>query len=105
MTVSIVDDLKRVAERAAAELAEAPVDDVLAWTARTFHDRWIVASNFQDAVLIDLATKAQPGIPVLFLETGYHFAETIGTRDAVRVMYPVQVIDALPDQTVAEQDA
>ena len=43
----------------------------------------IVASNMQDAVLVDLAAKALPGVEVLFLETGYHFAETIGTRDAV----------------------
>jgi len=103
--VSTTDDLERLAERAGAELAEASAEDVLAWTARTFGDRWIVASNFQDAVLVDLAAKAQPGVPVLFLETGYHFAETIGTRDAVQTVYPVRIIDALPDRTVAEQDA
>jgi len=100
-----VDGFKRLAEQAAVELADASAADVLAWTTRTFGDRWIVASNFQDAVLVDLAAKAQPGVPVLFLQTGYHFAETIGTRDAVQAVYPVKVIDALPDQTVAEQDA
>ena len=54
-----------------------------AWAAETFGDRLIVASNMQDAVLVDLVAKAVPGVDVLFLETGYHFAETIGTRDAV----------------------
>ena len=49
----------------------------------TFGDDCIVASNMQDAVLVDLAAKAKPGVDVLFLDTGYHFAETIGTRDAV----------------------
>jgi phosphoadenosine phosphosulfate reductase len=42
---------------------------------------------------------------VLFLETGYHFAETLGTRDAVASTYDVTIVDALPEHTVAEQDA
>jgi phosphoadenosine phosphosulfate reductase len=100
-----VDDLKQLASRAARELADAPAEQVLAWTEATFGDQWVVASNFQDAVLIDLAAKVRHGVPVLFLETGYHFAETIGTRDAVQLTYPVRVIDALPDRTVPEQDA
>ena len=54
----------------------------------------IVASNMQDAVLVDLAAKALPGVDVLFLETGYHFAETIGTRDAVEPVYDVKIVNA-----------
>jgi phosphoadenosine phosphosulfate reductase len=105
VTAALKATLKDLAGRAAVELADAPAHEVLAWTAETFGDRWIVASNFQDAVLVDLAAKARPGVPVLFLETGYHFAETIGTRDAVETLYPVRIVDALPDRTVAEQDA
>ncbi|MDQ4102477.1 MAG: phosphoadenylyl-sulfate reductase [Actinomycetota bacterium] len=97
--------LRAVARLAQAELAGATAQEVLAWTAQTFGNRFIVASNMQDAVLIDLATRARPGVDVLFLETGYHFAETIGTRDAVAASYPVRIIDALPEQTVTEQDA
>ena len=59
----------------------------------------------QDAVLVDLAAKAKPGVDVLFLETGYHFAETIGTRDAVGQLYDVNIVNATAEQTVAEQDA
>jgi phosphoadenosine phosphosulfate reductase len=58
-----------------------------------------------DAVLASLAAEAMPGIHVIFLDTGYHFAETIGTRDAVEVTLPVKVLTVLPRQTVAEQDA
>lgn len=106
--------LQEVAERGAAELGEqASAQDVLAWTAATFDDRFIVASNMQDAVLVDLAARAvalaRPGerrrFDVLFLQTGYHFAETVGTRDAVEATYDVRIIDATPDQTVVEQDA
>ena len=58
-----------------------------------------------DAVIIHLASRQVPGIDVLFLDTGYHFAETIGTRDAVSAVYPVNLINVTPPTTVAEQDA
>ena len=47
----------------------------------------------QDAVLVDLAAKIRPGVDVLFLDTGYHFVETIGTRDAVEAVYDVNVVN------------
>ncbi len=47
----------------------------------------------------------RPGIDVVFLDTGYHFAETIGTRDAVAATLPVNLLTITPKQTVAEQDA
>ena len=46
-----------------------------------------------------------PGTDVLFLDTGYHFAETLGTRDAMAATYPLEIINLTPRQTVAEQDA
>lgn len=99
-------DGRALAERGAAELGQrATAEQVLAWTAETFGDRFIVASNMQDAVLVDLAAKARPGVDVLFLETGYHFAETIGTRDAVEAVYDVRIVNATAEHTVAEQDS
>jgi phosphoadenosine phosphosulfate reductase len=44
-------------------------------------------------------------VDVLFLDTGYHFAETLGTRDAVAATYPVNLLSITPVRTVAEQDA
>jgi phosphoadenosine phosphosulfate reductase len=106
MSVATETDLRALAEQGAAQLGpEATAEQVLAWAAATFGDRLIVASNMQDAVLVDLAAKARPGVEILFLETGYHFAETIGTRDAVEQVYDVRMVNAAPAQTVAEQDA
>ena len=103
---SAIAELRSIAERAEAELAEASAEEALAWTAETFGDRWIVAANMQDAVLIDLAVKVKPDVDVLFLETGYHFAETIGTRDAVATVYPeLTIVNAQAEQSVAEQEA
>jgi phosphoadenosine phosphosulfate reductase len=104
MSVATEVDLRALAERGAAELGpDATAQEVLAWAAQTF-DRLIVASNMQDAVLVELAAKARPGVDVLFLDTGYHFAETIGTRDAVETVYDVRIVNATPEHTVAEQD-
>ncbi|HEV7651276.1 MAG TPA: phosphoadenylyl-sulfate reductase [Actinophytocola sp.] len=98
-------DLRALAERASAELAEATAAEALAWTAATFGDRFIVASNMQDAVLVDLAVRVKSDVDVLFLETGYHFAETIGTRDAVALTYPdIRIVNAEAEQPVADQE-
>ena len=58
-----------------------------------------------DTVLAHLASQVLPGVDVVFLDTGYHFAETIGMRDAVAAALPVTVRTVLPLRTVAEQDA
>jgi phosphoadenosine phosphosulfate reductase len=56
-------------------------------------------------VVAHLASWARPGVDVVFLDTGYHFPETIGTRDAVAAVMDVRVITVTPARTVAEQDA
>ncbi|WP_243789429.1 phosphoadenylyl-sulfate reductase [Saccharopolyspora gloriosae] len=99
------EELRALVEEAAPRLAEASAEEALRWAAETFGDGLIVASNMQDAALVDLAAKQQPGVDVLFLETGYHFAETIGTRDAVAQVYDVNIVNAQAEQSVAEQDA
>jgi phosphoadenosine phosphosulfate reductase len=99
-------DYKSLATRAMKELADASAEEALRWTVDTFGDDFIVASNMQDAVLIDLATKVKSDVDILFLETGYHFAETIGTRDAVETVYSdVRIVNAQSARSVAEQDA
>lgn len=97
--------MRSLAEQAAEELKEAPAEEVIRWATETFGDRICVTSSMTDAVIIHLASSVKPGIDVIFLDTGYHFAETIGTRDAVQAVYPVNVVNVTPSRTVAEQDA
>ncbi|GAA1202481.1 phosphoadenylyl-sulfate reductase [Prauserella alba] len=100
------EELQALAERASGELAEATTEEAIRWAVEQFGDDLIVASNMQDAVLVDVVTKVKSDIDVLFLETGYHFAETLGVRDAVATIYPdVRIINAQAEQTVAQQDA
>jgi phosphoadenosine phosphosulfate reductase len=97
-------DLQALAERGAAELDGASALDLLRWTDENFGGDYVVASNMQDAVLIDLAAKVRPGVDILFLDTGYHFVETIGTRDAVEAVYDVNIVNVTAEKSVAEQD-
>jgi len=96
--------LQELAERGAAELEGAGALDLLRWTDENFAGTYIVASNMQDAVLVDLAAKVRPGVDVLFLDTGYHCVETIGTRDAVEAVYDINVLNVTPENSVAKQD-
>ena len=99
------DELRRIAIRAAGELDGAPADAVLDWAAAEFGERFAVATSMQDAVLTHLASRSLPGVDVLFLDTGYHFEETLRTRDAVASTYDVALRTLEPSQSVAQQDA
>ena len=79
--------------------------EILTWAHDQFGGKLVVTSSMADTVMIHLAEQVAPGIDVIFLDTGYHFVETIGTRDAVKLVHHVNVINVTPEQTVAEQDA
>ena len=78
---------------------------VLAWAGQTFGDDFAITSSMADGLLAHLASTAIPGVKVVFLDTGYHFAETIGTRDWIASALPITLVNVTPPQTVAEQDA
>jgi phosphoadenosine phosphosulfate reductase len=105
VSVTTEAGLRELAEQGAKDLDGAAAVDLLRWADEQFGSEYVVASNMQDAVLIDMAAKVRPGIDVLFLDTGYHFVETIGTRDAVSDVYDVNVINVTPEHSVSEQDA
>jgi phosphoadenosine phosphosulfate reductase len=99
------EQMRTLAEQAAEELADASAEEIIRWATDTFGERICITSSMTDAVIIHLASAVKPGIDVVFLDTGYHFAETVGTRDAVDLVYPVRMLNITPSRTVAEQDA
>jgi phosphoadenosine phosphosulfate reductase len=99
------EELRELVSHWGAELELAPAETIVEWAAATFGDRFCVTSSMGDAVLAHLASKVVPGIDVVFLDTGYHFIETIGTRDAVASTLDVNLLTITPKQSVAEQDA
>ncbi len=59
----------------------------------------------EDVLLTRLALELDAKIPVLFLDTGYHFAETYAYRDRIAREWELNLINLLPEKTVAEQEA
>jgi phosphoadenosine phosphosulfate reductase len=99
------DVLGGLVTAAAEELAGASALEILKWVDTALAGRLVVASSMQDAVVIDLAAQVHPGIDVVFLDTGYHFAETVQMRDSVASSYPVRLLNVAPGQSVEQQDA
>jgi phosphoadenosine phosphosulfate reductase len=100
-----IDHYRSLAVQANDRLEGASPESVIGWAVETFGDSFCITASMADAVLIDIASRVARDIDVIFLDTGYHFAETLETRDIVAKRYPVQVHTILPRQTVAEQDA
>jgi phosphoadenosine phosphosulfate reductase len=78
---------------------------VLRWAGDTFGDQFAITSSMADGLLAHIASDAVPGVHVIFLDTGYHFAETIGTRDWITGVLPITLVNVTPQLSVAEQDA
>src|SRR5471032_3054747 len=66
-----------------ASLASASAEDRIAWAASEFGGAFVLSSSFgaQAAVMLSLATRVIPGIPVVLLDTGYLFPETYRFAD------------------------
>ncbi|MDA8291130.1 MAG: phosphoadenylyl-sulfate reductase [Actinomycetota bacterium] len=90
------DDLASEIAEADRSLEGAPAAEVLAWAVGRFGDRLALASSFQDCVLVDLAVRADPGIRVVFLDTGYHFPETLAYMRRVQGRYGLVLDVRLP---------
>ena len=98
----------RVAERvrssdaavlSAAEIAAANVTletksalEIFEWAFERYGTDLVVASSFQDAVLIDLAVRVEPKAPVIFLDTKFHFPETLAYMRRLRDLYDLNLV-------------
>ncbi|MDQ3735139.1 MAG: phosphoadenylyl-sulfate reductase [Actinomycetota bacterium] len=97
--------MRSLVQHAAVEFEGADASHVLAWAATIFGRGVAVAASMQDAVVPHLVSQAIPNVDVLFIDTGYHFGETLRTRDRVARELPITVVTLRPSRTVAEQDA
>ena len=60
---------------------------IIRWAVDQFHPHLCLTASMTDAVLVDLAVKVEPSIEVVFIDTGYHFPETLDTVEQVRRKY------------------
>src|ERR1700686_2070854 len=86
--------LLHVSDLSTAELAELndrfekePAGATIRWAVDSFHPHLCLTASMTDAVLIDLAVAIEPSIEVVFIDTGYHFPETLETVETVRRRY------------------
>jgi phosphoadenosine phosphosulfate reductase len=98
------EELIELAASASARLEGKPAEEIVAWAVEEFGERFCVTSSFADAVLAHVVSRVAPGVDVIFLDTGLHFAETLRVREIVQKTLPVTVRSIRPRQTVAEQD-
>ena len=87
---------------------DAHPSEILSWALETSGlERIAVASAFQSegTVVMHLATRLRPNIPILFLETGYQFAETLAFKEQLAERLSLNVIDLVGEYTVARQAA
>lgn len=83
-----------------AEFETAPASKIIQWAVDSFGPHICLTASMTDAVLIDLAVKADPAIEVVFIDTGYHFPETLDTVETVRRRYGLNMkIMTAPDNT------
>jgi phosphoadenosine phosphosulfate reductase len=107
------EKLRALADNGAARFTQPPAGaaledttlEVLRWAVEAFGRRWAVAAAMADTVLVHLASRVAPGVDVVFLDTGYHFADTLGTRDEAAFRYDIRLVNVAPVRSVAEQDA
>jgi phosphoadenosine phosphosulfate reductase len=95
---------RALAERAGEELEGAPPIEVLRWAVDRFSPKFAVTASMQDTVLLHMISQVDRTVPVVFLDTGYHFPETIGTADASEMVYGLNLLRIRPKLTVEQQD-
>jgi phosphoadenosine phosphosulfate reductase len=107
--LSVVPDLAELAA-VSRDLETKPATSAIEWAWDRFGPDVVLAASFQDCVLISLAAQVAPGIEVAFLDTGYHFAETLWYVDQVRARFDLNLAVikpevALDDQWLTDPDA
>jgi len=97
-------DVDRIAETVESLSPEAVLDAVLRANENA---RPCLTSSFQaeDMTVLHLLRKRIPDVPVLFLDTGYHFPQTYEYRDRLAKEWSLNLVNVLPVQTVAEQES
>ncbi len=94
-------------DRSLGELAErfehAPARSIIRWAVDTFGDGLVLTTSLTDALLVDLAQRVDPTIPVVFVDTGFHFAETLDTLETVRRRYDPRLMVVSADEPLVER--
>lgn len=102
-------DLRPTAKVGAVELSRinaaletAGPHDIVRWAHGRFGHRLAMTASFADTTLIDIATRVAPDIEVIFLDTGFHFAETLNTVRRAMERYALNLTVLRPPADAAD---
>jgi phosphoadenosine phosphosulfate reductase len=85
------EELAAVSERLEALPIRETATSALAWVVETFPRGYAVASSFQDPILVRLAVDADPQAEILFLDTDFHFPETLAFVERLRKIWDLNL--------------
>jgi phosphoadenosine phosphosulfate reductase len=85
-----------------AMLAGATAEEIVRWAVDTFGSRLVLTASFQDTTLIDIATRVDPDLEVVFLDTGFHFAETLNAVRRAMDRYALNLTVLRPETDAAD---
>jgi phosphoadenosine phosphosulfate reductase len=83
-------------------LEHATPQQIVRWAADTFGRRLLLTASFADTTMIDIATSVDHDIEVVFLDTGFHFAETLNTVRRAMERYGLNLTVLRPDTNAAD---
>jgi phosphoadenosine phosphosulfate reductase len=90
----------------AEQFENGGIEELLEWAADRFAPRLVMTSNFgaEGVVLIDHLARVAPKTPVVYLSTGFQFAETDELKERLRERYDLNIVQAESELTVEEQN-
>ena len=85
-----------------ARLEAASPSEIVAWANDRFGARLALTASFADTTLIDIATGVAPDVEVVFLDTGFHFAETLNAVRRAMERYALNLTVLRPPAEAAD---
>jgi phosphoadenosine phosphosulfate reductase len=86
------------------DLEKESPQERFAWAVRTYPEKLVLTTSFgaQSAAFLHLATQAEPDLPIIFIDTGYHFPETLEFAQELTKKLGLKVRTYRPLQTPAD---
>jgi phosphoadenosine phosphosulfate reductase len=82
------------------------VEEILQWAVERFSQRLVMTSNFgaEGVVVIDKLARIAPQTPIIYLDTGFQFAETDILKERLRTLYDLNIIEQRAALSVTDQN-
>ena len=107
--MQLESDRKEPSEELIAELEQASVRldradpvEIIEWTVNRFPGKAALAASFQDAALVDMVVRVDPSMEVIFLDTEFHFPETLAYVERLRRLYNMNLVVTHPSVAIDE---